>query len=137
MSAIANIVINDGESTPVAHTFAPNGNTGTEANYADRASGISIGFPVLKTNLAAAGRNQPLNKIRVRLSVPKLETVSGSTDAGLVPAPRLAYAGSFDGTFIFHERSTVQDRKNVRALLANLFANSTIVDLVDNLAPAY
>lgn len=137
MSKIDNIVIKDGETPPVDHTFAPNGNTGTEANYADRATGISVGYPTIKTTLAQAGRNQPLNKVRIRLAVPKLETPDGPTQGGFVPAPRLAYLGSFDGTFIFHERATKQDRKNVRVYLANLLGHESTVDLIDNLSPAY
>jgi len=137
MSAITTIVINDGAVTPLAHTFAPNGNTGTEATYVDRATGISIGFPTLRTGLLQAGVKQPLNKVRFRLAVPRLEVVSGSSDAGFTPAPRLAYLCSVDCTMIFHERSTVQDRKDIRLLFRNLLADATAIDLIDNLAPAY
>ncbi len=137
MGQIANIVINDGQATPVAHTFAPNGNSGTEANYVDRANGISIGFPSLKTTLAVAGRNQPLNKIRVKLVVPRLEQIAGNTAQGYTPAPRLSHVLSFDGTFIFHERATEQERKDVRTLLTNLFGHAQMVDLIDKLSPAY
>jgi hypothetical protein len=138
MTQIANIVINDGEATPVAHTFAPDGNSGLEANFADRASGISIGFPKLKFAIAKAdGKNQPLNKVRIRLTVPKLEVISGSAATGFTPAARLAYLGTFDGNFIFHERATAQDRKNIRVLLVNLLGHAATVDTIDNLSPQY
>lgn len=137
MSSISNIVIDDGKTPVKAHTFGPNGNTGTEANYVDRSGGISVGFPTLKTNLALAGKGQPLNKIRVRMNVPVLETISGSTAQGVVPAPRLAYSASFDLTLIVHERSTTAERKDLRAYLRNLLADPAVVDLIDNLTPVY
>lgn len=140
MANIGNIVINDGKPTPVAHTFAPNGNTGTEASYVDRALGVSLGFPSINTRLTLPGKvagASQLNKIRINLKVPRLEEVAGSTSNGFAPAPRLAYLGSFEGSFIFHERATAQERKDVRILIANLLAAPAIVDLIDNLAPAY
>jgi hypothetical protein len=138
MSNIADIVINDGAATPVAHTFAPDGQpTGYGANYADRATGIQVGFPTIKLNISPAQGKQSLNKVRVRLAVPRLETIAGVDGGGFTPAARLAYLGSFDGTFIFNERATKQERKDVRVLLANLLANVQVVGLVDDLQPLY
>lgn len=137
MPTFANISVLDGQPTPVAHVFSPESNSGLEANYAERTSGISLGYPKLKLNMQLAEKNKPLNKVRVRFSVPKLETISGSTTAGLTPAPRLAYVATFDGTFIFHERATKQERKDLRVLLANILANASVVEVIDDLAPVY
>lgn len=135
MPAFANIAILD--SVAAVQTFSPDSQTGLEASYANRASGISAGFPRLKLSMTLAGRNQPLNKARVRFSIPKMETVSGSTDAGLVPAPRVAYIGSFDGTFIFHERSTLAERTDFLYQLRDLLANAQVQAVVQDLAPIY
>ena len=45
MAAVANIVINDGQATPVAHTFEPTRVSPNLVSYHDKVSGVFAGYP--------------------------------------------------------------------------------------------
>lgn len=132
MSQIANIVINDAQATPVAHTFAP---AKTQADYAlleDRTAGIYIGYNKLTFTLKrptgdsrAASRNLELG---LKIETPKLENVTNSTISGIAPAPTISYRPVVDVKVTFPERCSLQDRKDLQAYLKNVLANSFVTD---------
>lgn len=132
MSAIANIVLNDGQGTPVAHTFAP---AKTAADYAvleDRAAGVYIGFNKLTFNLQrpvgpsnVANRNL---KLSILIETPKLEVVSNNTVSGIQPAPTVSYRPKVELTVTFPERCSLQDRKDLQAYIKNALANAAVTD---------
>lgn len=132
MGAIANIVINDGQGTPVAHTFAP---AKTQADYAlleDRTAGIYIGYNKLTFTLArpsgaskAANRNLRLS---IRIETPKLENVTNSTISGIAPAPTISYRPQVELMATFPERCSLQDRKDLQAYVKNALSNSFVTD---------
>lgn len=132
MSAISNIVINDGQGTPVAHTFAP---AKTSADYAlceDRVSGIYIGYNKLTMKLTRpAGPSQMATrnlKLSILIETPKLEVVSNSTVSGIPPAPTISYRPSVELMAILPERCTLQDRKDLQAYIKNLLSNAFVTD---------
>lgn len=142
MPQAANIVINDGASTPVAHTFAPLGKdekgvfwfeqvtpAPTNALGAKRI-GLSISRPQNGNRLTGDAR------ATVSLYVPVLETL-GTNAAGIVPPPTLAYQCVDRGSFILPERSTSQERKDSRVLMKNLLDNPLVISLIDQLQPVY
>lgn len=137
MPAIGNVVINDNEATPVAHTFAPVGINGPVASYADRASGISVGYPRLTASLVVPSKGSKLYKARFKLVLPVLENITNSTMSGVLPAPTKAYDLTADLQFIMPERSTLQDRKNIMALAKNLLADAVATALVETNANIY
>lgn len=137
MPAIGNIVINDGESTPVAHTFAPLSVTGPLAIYEDRAGGISVGFPRISLSVLPPSKTSRLTKVRAKLVYPVLEVVNSSTYSGITPAPTKAYDVTADLTFFMPERSTLQQRKNLNALFKNFLANAAWTAVVENLEAVY
>lgn len=136
MPQIANIVLNDGQATPVAHTFAPDKIVGTEAIHEDRSGGIAVGYPTLRINPVAAP-GSPFQKVRVVLSVPTLETATGSTSGGFAPVPTVAYECKFDGTFFLPRRSSLQDRKNLRSYVQNLMANAIMTSVLETQEKIY
>lgn len=131
------IAVFDGQTTPVAHYFGPEYKNALEASWVDRVTGLSVAFPRIKTNHTLAGRNQPLNKVRVRITVPELETVSGADDGGYQPAPKLAFTETGDLQFVFHERASKQQRKNARMYMANFLQTPAAEAMIDNLEPAF
>lgn len=132
MSAIANIVINDGQSTPVAHTFAP---AKTQADWAlleDRSAGIYIGYNKLTFALQrpsgdsrSASRNL---KLSIKIETPKLENVTNNTISGIAPAPTISYRPVVEMLVTFPERCNLQDRKDLQAYIKNVLANSFVTD---------
>lgn len=136
MAAVGNIVINDGQGTPVAHTFSPTAVTTEVVTYHDRVGGIVLGYPEL-----TLGQKMPNGvgsiKQTLRISVPTLETVTGSTGEGFAPKPTLAYK---ERAFveIYHDpRSSLQERKNLNAYLKNALTNAAWTTLVENFEMPY
>lgn len=132
MAAIANIVLNDGLATPVAHTFAPAKTQSDMAVLEDRASGVYIGFNKLTFSLTrptgpskAATRNVKLN---LKIETPKMEVVSNATLVGIAPAPTVSYRPVAEINVTFPERCSLQDRKDLRAYVLNLMSSTFVVD---------
>lgn len=138
MAARSNIVINDGQTTPVSHTFSPCSGDGNVAGvsmirYEDRSGGISVGFPtVVFATRKPAGKLRN-HKLAITVSRPVLENVSNSTVSGIAPAPTVAYDVVFRGEFILPERSTMDARKDLLAYVKNLLANAATTSAVQDL----
>lgn len=138
MAARASLVINDGQATPIAHTFSPNSGDGnipgvSVIEYEDRVSGIDVGFPrVTISTRKPAGSNRN-RKIMISVKRPVLENVSNSTVSGIAPAPTVAYEVVARMEFIIPERSTIDVRKDAFAYMKNLLANATVATAVQDL----
>jgi hypothetical protein len=141
MPAVANVVILDGETTPVSHTFEPAKTTADYVLYEDRDAGIYIGNKKLVVTITRPQGNGNVGnrnvKVNVRLEVPRLENVSNSTVTGIAPAPTVAYRHMGDVTFTCPERGTKQERINLRALFRSALGHAQVMDAIDNLAVAY
>lgn len=137
MASNANIAVNDGESTPVTRTYNPSGfkDGGVIALYEDRTSGVPAGYG----RLTLSRPKEPQDKVNgsykcsISLFLPKMETVSGSSESGFVPAPRVAFEHVGKVEFWLPVRGGTQDRKNLRTLLLNLLNSSTVTKLVDDI----
>lgn len=148
MSALANLSANDATPvTPVAYTFTPAGKT------KDGYWAFEQIAPVPVNALAAARMHvrlvrPPMSqsegsklggaaRINAKLWYPVMENVSAN-DAGIVPAPQVAYTCFMEISYVFPERSTAQERMNARALGSNLIAfNSSLVNIVNDLRDLY
>lgn len=139
MPAIGNIVINDGAGTPVAHTFAPAGITGLVANYADRVGGIPVGYPTLDVSLRPPSpqSREKMYLATIRIKTPILDVTSPSTMTGIQPAPSVGYTPIAELKFWLPERSTLQNRKDLRAFVKNLMNDAVITNLVETLENVY
>jgi len=121
MAQAASIVVNDRESTPVAHTYAPRSITPDLATFVETGT-VPIGERKLTLSSRKSGSNY---RVRVKLVSPVLvnETING---VSVPTVPRVSYA---DVTFTFADTSTLQERKNLVGMFANaLAASQTVVD---------
>lgn len=137
MAAFANITINDGATTPVAHTFGPNTLVGLKADYADRSGGISVGYPTISILSSVPSKTSRLYKTRVKIVLPVLEVVNASTWSGITPAPTKAYDMVGIIEFFCPERSTLQNRKDIRAFIKNLMNDAVMTALVETQETIY
>lgn len=146
MPALAAITINDGQATPVAHTFNPSGPDKNGVNYLyDRSGGIAIGFPAISIDLrepkpVPAGAASVANRVyraTVKVVLPVLEVTSASTGTGIQPAPTKAYDLIARSEFVLPERSTLANRKDILAFVKNLLATATVTSLVQDLESIY
>lgn len=135
MANITNLVINDGATTPVAHTLNPI-SAGQNSFWRDSITSVplvgQISCRVLSKNDTGSG----LNKVKVIVDVPVLETITGtSTQSGYQAPPKMAYSCKASVDFILPSRGTLQNRKDLLALLKNALANIQIEEAVTILAP--
>lgn len=121
MPSQSSFSINDGNATPVAHVFTPNGVTAKAREV------IAVWFNRAASTLAAGAETlssfvRPKEpdgsyKARFEILVPVTQTVSGI--AVVTHTNRAMVTVSLAGA------SSAQDAKNMRALLANAFASGT------------
>lgn len=138
MPAIGTLTINDGQTTPVAHTFSPSEVTGPVASYADRSGGIAVGFPTLDISLRkpVPGGNGGYKAV-LKVIVPTLEQTSPSTATGIQPAPTVAYRLVGELNLVMSERSTTQERKNLVAYVRNALSDASLKLVWENLENVY
>lgn len=141
MPVASNIVLNDALATPVSHTFVP---LGRDANgvfwFEDQSQASPVGYwkiamdfkrPVgANPGQSSAGR---VFKVNITLYEPILENVTNSTISGIEPAPTIAYVNRVNMNFFMPERATLQNRKNLRKMAANLLATTEVIALTENL----
>lgn len=132
MAAQANIVINDGQAAPVAHTFTARGADPSLASWAETALGQKIGWPTITMSLRETAGDAGKCQVEIRIGLPSLEVISGS-DGGYTPSPKVAYTEWFVGSFTLPNRATLADRKNILAFAKNALANAAVTSLVQDL----
>lgn len=139
MTAIAALTINDGQSTPLAHTFSPvNIDQSGVARWADRSSGVALGFPTVTFSQKVPNKASRAYKVNAKVVIPVLEQTSASTATGIQPAPTLAYNLLANVEMVLPERSTLQQRKDLLAYLRNYLANAAVITAaVENFESVY
>lgn len=127
MPANANIVIADGASTPVNHTFVPSGLIGSMglAQFTERSDGVFVGEPKLDITIRPVTKGQATRKATVIMTQPKRVT---DTDGNVT----VAYENLGKLEFTYSVSSTTAERKNLRVLLANAALHATVAQAIDN-----
>jgi hypothetical protein len=129
MPAIAALSINDGQASPVAHSFAPVTTDGSVAKWADRSPTIPSGFRTISYEVAPPSGSRTTNKLQMGLMNPTVATVN-SVDT-------VVRYSSAQVTLNIHPDATLQERKDLLAYMANFFANATVKTSVENIEPFY
>lgn len=129
MAAQANLVLNNGEAAPVAKTFSAKGVKGDIARYLDTTTGIAIGMPMISIGVQ---ETKVATKVTTIISLPTLETISGS-DGGYTPSPKVAYSLFSKTEDVLPNRSTLAQRKDLRAFRANLGDHAVYLSAVNDL----
>lgn len=131
MPSSSNIVINDGATTPVAHTYSPSGQVGLKANWQEIVNGVPIGYP--KVSVEFRSLQVPESgayKVTIKLNKPKVISVTDTTGKTVTTVD---YDNLAVVEFMVAARSQKQERKDLRVLLANLLQNAQIVSAIDDL----
>jgi hypothetical protein len=145
MGAVTNLVINDGLPTPVAHTFVP---LGPDANgvwwFEDQSPTATIAYKRISLSLTRPATAKPgemsdnrMNRVRIRIYDPVADNITNSTVSGVLPSPSLAYITSADCTFILPERSTIQNREDIRVYVAQILTLANVVEMIEQLRNIY
>jgi hypothetical protein len=138
MSAAANIVVNDGQGTPAAHTFIPIGPDSSGTWWFEEQTGVPLLNRRISVSLtfngpSGAGSNAGAQTYRAKIGIhlPTGETL-GTSDNGLTPPPTVAYVLRSQHEFLESGRSTLAERSDLLAFAKNVLADTQIVDLVKN-----
>lgn len=138
MAAFASMVIADALGTPVNHTFVPVQNGAGLYIWQDQtAASNPLGVPVGFNQISAQGSmSKDVNAGRgkfaldFRFVMPTLETVSNSTQSGILPAATWAYDCAMFCKFVFSARSSLQNRKDVLKMGPLALANTQLSDWI-------
>lgn len=134
MSAQGNLTLNDGQATPVAHTFSARGADMKLALWTDVSGGIGIGMgKVTLSNVTTAGVSAAY-KVEARVTIPVMETISGDA-GGYTPVPKVAFNLFGKVEFVVPSRASLQNRKDILAYVKNLLANAVMSDTVVDFNP--
>lgn len=139
MSAIAPIAINDGQGTPVTHTYNPIQavDPATYSRNGDTAVPVVGQEGVMLSLKMGANASEAINRARITLRIPVLETPDGGSSSGYVAPPKVAYFLQATVDLFLPNRSTAAQRKDLRVLLSNLLLNSQVVSLNDTMERPY
>lgn len=137
MSQVSNIVINDGASTPVAHTFAPSRVAPDLVTYQDRSAGVVAGFNILTIGTRYADKKNGAQKVTVRLALPTLAVTAPTTSTGIQPVPVAAFECFASVELVLPSASSSQNRKDLLTLVKNLLSHQVLTDAVVDLNPPY
>lgn len=128
MPALAPITINDGTSTPVPHTFSPVTTDGYVALLKERTS-VPLANPGLDVSVRPPVGSNGLYRVRMVIKMPQSVTVDGVVKVDHIPTISIEMLAS--------ERSTEQNRKDLRLMAANLLAHASVVTVLEKLEPLY
>lgn len=127
MASFANVTLNDGLATPVAHTFAVKSNDNQVSVYEDRAGGVPVGFGKL---IVRTSETTEQRTVKIDILVPVLEAVSGANAAGFTPPAKVAYQNIGKLEYRTSLRSTLQQRKDLVAYIKHAAALTLVGSLV-------
>jgi len=129
MPAIATLSINDGQASPAAHSFAPVSTDGTRAKWADRSPSIPAGFKLLSIEMAEPSGNRTVHKVTFGFTDPVVASVDG--------ADTVVRYNSAKVELNINPDSTLQNRKDILAYVANCLDHASVKSAVENLEPFY
>jgi hypothetical protein len=136
MAAFANMVIADALGTPVNHTFVPASNRDGLFEWQDQTAannplGVPVGFNrIFASAQASKDVNAGKGKFALdfRYIMPTLETVSNSTQSGILPAATWAYDCAMFIKFVVSSRSSSQNRLDLYKMGPLAFQNAQVGD---------
>lgn len=134
MSAITNVVINDGQATPVAHTYYPIQSAPVAIWREDIVSLPISGQGTISLGLAQKG---DLFKMRVTVDLPVMEEAAGANPQGYTAAPKVAHSVRVDATFFATKRSTSDQRNDLIELFMNALADPNVRNSFKSLLKPY
>lgn len=137
----SNIVLADAQGTPVNHTFIPIGLDSDGVYWwVDQSQVNAVGYWRISVKVKApmpakAGEssNGRTNRVTVSLHEPVTETPGDSSASGIMPAPTVAYITRQITEYVIPERTTLQNRKDIRKMGYALQNDPQIIDFVENL----
>jgi hypothetical protein len=127
--AIAALTINDGQSSPAAHTFNPVTTDGQLAKWADRSPAIPAGFLTISYEVAPPSGTRTVYRATAGFSTPFVAAV-GDID-------QVVRYCSAQVILNIHPEATLQERDDLLAYVKNFLSLASVKTSVENLEPFY
>lgn len=127
MPALAALAINDGEASPVEHTFNPVSTNGSKASWADRSPATPAGFLLISHEISAPSASRTVYRLQAGYMLPVLATVD--------EVETVVRYSSAQVILNIHPDSTLQERKDLLAYVANSLGLASWKTSVENLEP--
>lgn len=129
MPAFTSIVINDGQGTPVAHTFSPLNKEGGAAYFVDRSPANAVGWLKVKHEIVMGKTPTAANRVKIDFTCPVLATINS-----VLTKVRMS---SSSQVFNFAPDATDQERKDLRAYNQNWLGHASVKTSIETLEPFY
>jgi hypothetical protein len=129
MTAIAALTIADGQASPANHTFDPVTTDGAKAQWADRSPAVPSGFLTISHEVLGPSGNRTVHQVKAGYMMPVLAEVDG--------VDTVVRYSSAQVTLNIHPDSTLQERKDLLAYVANSLDLAAWKTSVQNLEPFY
>lgn len=126
MGAQTNLQLYDGQATPVLKTFTARGADMGLARYLDISSGIGIGLPSVTLGNKMGSGPSGVFRVEGRITIPVLEVISGDA-GGYTAVPKVAFNMFGKVELIAPNRASAQNRKDLRAFMANFLDHATLM----------
>ena len=124
------LAINNGATTPVAKSFAPE-RVGPElSTFVEKSFSQSAGFLRLAVGFSPASTARKTSRVDVSFDLPTMVDRGGGVY-------EQAYVGRFKGYFVIPDQMSSLERKDLRAFVANALNNTLVKGVVEDLDPMY
>jgi hypothetical protein len=126
------LTLTDAAGTPVNRTFTAVSSNPDLTIWKDLAT--NGGYPV-GAGIASVSVKENANgttRVTAKLVLPTLESVSGDDSNGFVPPPTKAFDCIGSVEMVFPNRSSLQNRKDLKAMLLDLFGDAVITSAVES-----
>lgn len=140
MAAQAAVVLTDAAGTPINRSFGPMGLQDGTSRWRYLTTSVAGYNWLTQTVRNPVPPQSDMYRISYTLAVPLLEAAAtAGASSGYVAPDKVAYTMRFNGEFLIPTRSVLQDRKDIKALVKDLFGTpeSVVTDAVENLEPAW
>jgi hypothetical protein len=132
MAAATSIALDDGQSTPVSHTFVPARKNGVIVYWEERTTAHTpLGFYIMSMGQGPASSTSPVQRGKFSLLVP-IETYDSVTGAYSYEKVMRANVEC-----IIPTTASAADRENLSAFLRNGVAETTFRSMVEGSNPPY
>lgn len=138
MSAIVSITTLDG-ATPAPNTVTlyPNSTSKGAASWRERKANVPLTGQATADATLSKDKATGLNTIRLTITQPVLEEIASGSSSGYIAAPKVAYLMKARVEFFINDRTTEQNRKDIRSMLYNALDDNQIQNMVDQLELPY
>lgn len=138
MAQLTAITLTDSTAgTPVDRVFKPARRLNDIYSWENRAGGIPAGYDQVTMSFRPPSKTAKATKLQIVLTAPILEQTSASTATGIQPAPTVAFADRVEINVICHQRSSLQNRKDLLAMARDLFSDPSVTAAVHELDMPY